>query len=158
MNLYIKQKVFSWGDKFTVKDEFGADRYFVEGEVFSFGRKLHVYDVSDYEVLFIKQEITFGMPRYSVYSGDRLICTIKREFTFFKPRYSIEGLNWEVEGEFWCHDYDIISNGNVVASISKEWMTWGDSYVLNVQNPMDELFALAVVLTIDCVIDSQNNS
>ena len=158
MNLYIKQKVFSWGDKFTVKDEFGADRYFVEGEVFSFGRKLHVYDVSDYEVLFIKQEITFGMPRYRVYSGDRLICTIKREFTFFKPRYSIEGLNWEVEGEFWCHDYDIISNGNVVASISKEWMTWGDSYVLNVQNPMDELFALAVVLTIDCVIDSQNNS
>lgn len=158
MNLYIKQKVFSWNDKFTVKDEFGADRYFVEGEVFSFGKKLHVYDVSDYEVLFIKQEFTFGMPKYSVYSGDRLICTIKREFTLFKPRYSIEGLNWEVEGEFWSHDYDILSDGKVVASISKEWMTWGDSYVLNVQNPMDELFALAVVLTIDCVIDSQNNS
>ena len=157
MRLYIKQKVFSWGDKFTVKDEFGADRYFVEGEVFSFGKKLHVYDVSDYEVLFIKQEFTFGMPKYSVYSGDRLICTIKREFTFFKPRYSIEGLNWEVEGEFWCHDYDIISNGNVVATISKEYMTWGDSYVLSINNPMDELFALAVVLTIDCVLDAQNN-
>ena len=158
MNLYIKQKVFSWNDKFTVKDEFGADRYFVEGEVFSFGKKLHVYDVSDYEVLFIKQEFTFGMPKYSVYSGDRLICTIKREFTFFKPRYTIEGLNWEVEGEFWSHDYDIISNGSVVASISKEWMTWGDSYVLSVNNPMEELFALAVVLTIDCVIDSSQNN
>ena len=158
MNLYIKQKVFSWNDKFTVKDEFGADRYFVEGEVFSFGKKLHVYDVSDYEVLFIKQEFTFGMPRYSVYSGDRLICTIKREFTFFAPRYTIEGLNWEVEGEFWSHDYDIISDGYVVASISKEWMTWGDSYVLSVNNPMEELFALAVVLTIDCVIDSSQNN
>lgn len=35
MKLYIKQKVFSWGDKFTVKDVNGEDRYFVEGEIFS---------------------------------------------------------------------------------------------------------------------------
>ena len=40
MKLYIKQKVFSWGDKFTVKDETGRDRYYVEGEIFTFGRKL----------------------------------------------------------------------------------------------------------------------
>lgn len=44
MKLYIKQKVFSWGDKFTVKDVNGEDRYFVEGEIFSWGKKLHVYD------------------------------------------------------------------------------------------------------------------
>ena len=41
MKLYIKQKVFSWGDKFTVKDVNGEDRYFVEGEIFSWGKKLH---------------------------------------------------------------------------------------------------------------------
>ena len=29
MKLYIKQKVFSWGDSFTVKDADGADRYTV---------------------------------------------------------------------------------------------------------------------------------
>ena len=32
MKLYIKQKVFSLTSKFTVKDEAGNDRYFVEGE------------------------------------------------------------------------------------------------------------------------------
>ena len=37
MKLYIKQKVFSWGDKFTVKDEFGNDKYIVEGEIFTWG-------------------------------------------------------------------------------------------------------------------------
>jgi uncharacterized protein YxjI len=47
MKLYIKQKVFSWADRFTVKDENGADRYFVEGEMFSWGKKLHVYDMDD---------------------------------------------------------------------------------------------------------------
>ena len=28
MKLYIKEKVFSWGDKFHVKDENGPDRYY----------------------------------------------------------------------------------------------------------------------------------
>ena len=37
MKLYIREKVFSWGDKFTVKDQYGNDKYIVQGEVFSFG-------------------------------------------------------------------------------------------------------------------------
>ena len=72
MKLYIKQKVFSWGDKFTVKDEAGRDRYYVEGEIFTFGRKLHVYDMSGREVAFIKQEVWSWMPRYYVFCGDRM--------------------------------------------------------------------------------------
>ena len=40
MKLYIKEKVVSWGDKFTVKDAYGEDKYIVEGEVFSWGKKL----------------------------------------------------------------------------------------------------------------------
>ena len=35
MKLYIKQKVFSWNDKFSVYDANGEERYFVEGEFFS---------------------------------------------------------------------------------------------------------------------------
>ena len=38
MKLYIKQKVFSWVDRFTVFDETGADKYHVEGEFFSWAR------------------------------------------------------------------------------------------------------------------------
>lgn len=55
MKLYIKQKVFTWGDKFTVKDINGNDRYYVEGEVFSWGKKLHVYDMNGNEAAFIQQ-------------------------------------------------------------------------------------------------------
>ena len=34
MTLYIRQKVFSWGDQFTIKDQFGEDKYIVRGEIF----------------------------------------------------------------------------------------------------------------------------
>jgi len=158
MRLYIKQKVFSWGDKFTVKDEFGNDRYYVEGEIFTFGRKLHVYDMSGREVAFIKQEIWSWMPRYYVFCGGRQVAEIKKEFTFLFPKYSIEGLGWEIDGSFMAHDYEITRAGRPIVSIRKEWMTWGDSYELNITDPADEIVALAVVLTIDCVMAAAASS
>ena len=158
MKLYIKEKVFSWGDKFTVKDAYGEDKYIVEGEVFTFGKKLHVYDRSGREVAFIKQEVWSFLPRYYVFCGDRQIAEIKKEFTFLFPRYTIEGLGWEIDGSFMAHDYQITKQGRKIVTISKEWMTWGDSYELDIKDPRDELVALAVVLTIDCVLDDQESS
>ena len=158
MKLYIKQKVFSWKDRFTVKDDSVVDRYFVEGELFSWGKKLHVLNAFGNEVAFIQQKLWSFMPRYEVYINGRLIAEIKKEFTFFKPRYSIEGLNWSVEGDFWDHQYQIIQSGRTVVSIQKEWFTWGDSYALDIASPQDEIYALAVVLAIDCVNEQQNDN
>ena len=104
MKLYIREKVFSWGDKFFVKDEAGRDKYVVEGEIFSWGKKLHVYDMMGNEVAFIKQELWSWLPRYYVFCGDRQVAEIKKEFTFFFPKYSSEGLGWEIDGRFMAHD------------------------------------------------------
>ena len=158
MKLYIKEKVFSWGDKFTVKDAKGYDRYVVEGEVFSWGKKLHVYDMAGREVAFIKQEIFSFLPRYYVFCGGHQVAEIKKEFTFFLPRYSIDGLGWEINGSFMAHDYEITQNGRTIVRISKEWMTWGDSYELDIRDGADELVALAVVLPIDCVTESNSGA
>lgn len=155
MKLYIKQKVFSWGAKFTVKDEAGNDRYFVQGEVFSWGRKLHVTDSNGKEVAFIQQKVFSFLPRYFVYVNGEEIAEIVKEFSFFRPKYKIEGLGWDISGDFWSHNYMISRNGNPIVSIQKEWMTWGDSYELDIADSRDEIVALAVVLTIDCVMAAQ---
>ena len=156
MKLYIKQKVFTWGDKFTVKDINGNDRYYVEGEVFSWGKKLHVYDMNGNEAAFIQQKVFSFLPRYFVYVGDEQVAEIVKEFSFLFPRYSIEGLGWDIEGRFMAHDYEITQNGRPIVTISKEWMTWGDSYQLDIADPKDEIVALAVVLTIDAVMASNS--
>ena len=43
-------------------------------------------------------------------------------------------------------------------TISKGWMTWGDSYELDIADPADEIVALAVVITIDCVTESNSGA
>ena len=154
MKLYIKEKVFSWGDRFAVKDALGNDKYIVEGEVFSWGKKLHVYDQAGMEVAFIKQEVWSWLPRYHVFCGSRQVAEIKKELSFLHPRFRIEGLGWEIEGTFTAHDYTITQTDRTIVRIRKEWMIWGDSYELDILNPNDEIVALAVVLTIDCVAEA----
>lgn len=156
MKLYISQHIFSWNDRFTVQDAWGNDRYYVEGELFSWGKKLHVYDLTEREVAYIEQKVWRFLPEYHVYVNDVCVAEIVKEFTFFTPRYSIEGLGWEIRGDFLLHDYHIYSGQAEIVSIHKAWMTWGDCYELDIADPADELEALSVVLTIDCVMASNN--
>lgn len=125
MKLYIRQKVFSWTDRFTVRDEFGRDRYTVEGELFSWRKKLHIMDMAGYEAAFIKQEVWSFLPRFFISIEGRQVAEIVKEFTLLRPRYRIEDLDWDVEGSFWAHNYQIVSNGRSIVTIHKEWMTWG---------------------------------
>ena len=158
MKLYMKEKVFSWGDRFTVKDENGWDKYYVEGEVFSLGKKLHLLNIHNEEVAFIQQKLFTWMPRFTVSVAGRQIAEIRKEFTLFFQRYVIDGLGWEIEGSVWSHEYVIRKNGRIIVQVEKEWFTWGDSYVLDIADPADELIALAVVLTIDCVAEASRNN
>ena len=149
MRLLIKQKVFSWRDRFVIKDENGNDRYYAEGEVFSWAKKLHIYDLSGREVAYIEQKIWSWMPKYYIFRNGSLVALIRKELSFLHPKYTLEGPGWTVEGSFWEHDYDILEQGRKIAGVRKEWFTWGDFYVL--ADGWDEVLALAVVLTIDCV-------
>lgn len=157
MKLYIKQKVFSFKDKFTVKDEYGQDKYMVEGEIFSLGKKLHIYDMAGNEVAFIQQKVLSFLPRYFVYVGDKQIAEIVRKFTLITPKYEVLGLNWQVAGDFMAHDYEVTDNGRPVVLIHKEWMTWGDCYELDIAPYADEIVALATVLAIDCATESKGS-
>ena len=53
MKISIKQKVFSWKDKFKIFDWNGREKYFIEDEFISLGNKMHVYDIYEREVAFI---------------------------------------------------------------------------------------------------------
>ncbi len=158
MNLYIKQHVFSWRDRFAIMDESGRDKYTAEGQLFSWGKKLHVYDMSGREVIYIQQKVMSWKPRYHIFVGERQIAELVKEFTFFKPRYTVAGLDWEVEGDFWAHEY-VVSRGDcAVVTLSKKWFTWGDSYVLDIPDERNELPALAVMLAIDCAVAQQQSN
>ena len=158
MKLYIKQKVFSFRDRFTVKDESGRDVFAIKGEILSLGKVLHIQDMQENVLLTIRQKLFTFLPRFEIERNGMTIATIAKQFSFFKPSYVIEGTPFSVEGDFFDHDYEIKRDGVNVAHIYKEWFTWGDSFVVNIyNNNVDALLLLAVSIVIDCVMDANNN-
>lgn len=158
MNLYLKQRVFSWGDKFAVYDANGDERYHVQGEVFSWGKKLHVYDLNGEEIAFIQQKVLSFLPKYHIFRDGVEIAEVVKEFTFFRNKYTVNGLGWQVDGDFMDHDYSITDGMGVVVEVSKEWFTFGDAYHISIAQHADEINALAVVLVIDACIEAQQNN
>jgi len=158
MKLYIKQKAFSWKDKFFVKSEDNRDKYTVEGEFFSIGKKLHIKDENGNEVAAIHQKVMSLMPRYFVYQADQEVAEIVKKFTFIKQAYVVNGPNWKVEGNFNAHMYRVFDEDNPIINIEKAFFSWGDSYVLDIDPAVNEVLALAVVLAIDAANEQANSS
>lgn len=158
MDLYIKQKVFSWKDKFSIYDVNGNPEYNVEGEFFTIGKKLHLYDLNGNEVAFIHQKVLSFLPKYFININGVDVAEVVKKFTFFKQEYAVESFGWTVNGDFFAHDYEIVDGDFTVAKISKEWFTFGDAYHIEIAEGVDEKAVIGVVLIIDACLASQNNN
>lgn len=156
MKLYMKQKVFSFGDRFNVWDEAGNDRWFVEEELFVWGKVLHLYDVAGNQVATIKRQSFTFLPTFTVTIGGQEVAEIVKNFTFFHQSYQVNGPDWEVEGSFWEHAFAAYQDGRQMVSIEKEWLSWGDCYTVDITDPATELLSLCVVLAIDMANENNN--
>jgi len=153
MRYIMKQKLFSWGDDFIIKDESGRDVFFVDGKAFSFGNQLSFQDLIGNELVFIKQRLLSWGPTYEIYRGDQLNAVIKKElFTFFKCRFIVDVPgpdDLEAEGDFLDHEYEFSRDGNPVATVSKEWFSWSDTYGVDIAEDEDDILILASTVVID---------
>ena len=157
----MKQKLFSWGDDFVIKDETGQDRFFVDGKVFSLGNQLSFQDPSGTQVAYISQRLLSWGPTYEISRNGQSLARIHKElFTLFKCSFSIEddGTNHlHAEGDFTGHDYVFTRAEQPVAEVSKQWFSLSDTYGVQIAPGQDDVLILACTVVIDmcCHPDSQ---
>lgn len=157
MELMIKQRVFSWSDTYDVYDENGEARYYVRAEILALGHQIHVYDKrSDREIGSIHQRFFTLTPEFEIVIGGQAVGTIRRKLTFFMPKYEVDFKGWEVEGDFFNWDYAVYHGDRQIMQIQKEWLSWGDTYVLRYNSPLDEIPGLMLVIAIDAANCNRN--
>lgn len=160
MRFYIKEKVFSIGDNFSIFDESGNEVFYVKGQVFSLGNKLRIYDERHKELIYMEQKIFSLMPQYTIYGETNALATIRKKVTFLSHKFMIDSIygDFTVDGDFMAHDFSIIKNGTKrCASIIKKWFSFGDSYEINIADDENIPFMLALVIVIDQVLHDNKN-
>jgi len=154
----MNQKVFSWRERFFIKDEEGNDCYSVEGEILSIGRKLHVKDANGKQVALMHQKVIALRPRFFVEVDGHEVCEIVKEMKLFKQSYRIEGLPWHMDGNFAGHEYSLISSDGPIMNLSKKWLSWGDSYELDIIDTKSAVLCLCITLAVELVLQEQEEA
>ena len=149
MNLYLKQKVFSLHDKFTVYDENETPIYTVVGKIMTLHNQHSIYNTNEEEVARIHKKILALMPKFFIESPIGQEYEMKGKFAIGHEVYAIDELGWKLRGKFLEHDYTIEKDDQVVATIHQKWLSWGDTYEIAVTEDADAVMVLAVMLCID---------
>lgn len=158
MKLYIKQKVFSIGDKYNVYDANENLVFKIQGEIFTLTSKMHLLDTMERELFFIRKRITLFLANYEIYQNNMLTATVCQEWSFFRPKLRVDSAygSYQIQGDFLSLDFQIIKDGLYLGSVSKKWLSWGDSYELDIPNTEDAAFVVALVVAIDNCIHNEN--
>jgi uncharacterized protein YxjI len=161
MRYVMKQKLFSWGDDFVIRDERGSDAFFVDGKAFSLGNQLSFQDMAGNELAFIRQKLLAWGPAYEIHRDGQLYAVVKKElFTLFRCRFTVDVPgpdDVEAEGDLMDHEYAFSRGGETVAGVSKRWFAWTDTYGVDIAEGEDDVLILASTVVIDmaCHSDKQ---
>lgn len=153
--LYMKQKVFSVGEKFTVTDEQGDVRYKVKGSVLKIPKEFRLQSVDGKLVAKMKKKIVVFFPTFYVDMANGETIVIKKQFSFLRPKYSISIGDLQVNGDWWDMSFTVTNGKKQVAKINKKWISWGDSYAIQIRDTRYEDTIVALVVAIDYVKASE---
>lgn len=155
MDLYIRQKVFSWSDTFWVLDEFENEVYYAKAEYLTFMHHIHLYK-GDLHIGILDQR--FGLlPRFDIELYGESVGTIHKEFTFFVQRYYLNCNDWQIRGNVFGMNYEVLDgNDNLIMSVDKAWLSWGDVYRIHIEKEENADLCVMIVLAIDAVNCSNN--
>lgn len=165
MRYIIKQKIFSLGDSFAIKNEAGNDIFIVRSQLLSFGKKLRIFDLLGNELCYIEQRLFKFMPEYNIFVGGQFAVNVKKKFKLFKNDFIITGTGGQyyMDGDFWAWDFDIYKDNRMVARISKEFgsladiFSLRDTYCVDIGDDQDQIANLALAIVVDMVCHDKDD-
>ena len=153
MRYIMKQKLLSWGDDFYIRDADGNDVYFVDGKALSIGDQLSFQDLAGNELAFIKQKVLSWGKTYEITRAGTLVAVVKKElFALFHHRFAVDVPgpdDLEAKGDFTDHEYEFRRGDRVVATVSKKWFSWSDTYGIEIADDEDQVLILASAVVVD---------
>lgn len=157
----LNQKFLSITEKFEIKDENQQTAYFVDGKFFSIGKQFNLTGKSGEDLAEIKQKLISFRPTFFITFKNGTRAKVMKMFTpIFKSRFLLQFDNREITimGNFLSHEYQFTENNETVASVSKKWFSFTDSYGLDVEDDSFGELALCSLIIIDTIHHGQDSN
>jgi uncharacterized protein YxjI len=155
----IKERFFRLGEDSDILDESGQPVLHVDGKVLTLRDRLIVNDLSGQEVASVHRKLLAFRPTYEIsVRGEKAAQVRKHLFTPFRDSFTIDVPgpdDLEMTGSLLDHDFTIRRGDQVVATVSKAWLTFRDTYGVEIAPGEDDVLILASVLALDLAEDRE---
>ena len=159
MRYIIQERFFRLGDDSDILDESGRPAFHVDGKVFTLRDRLIIKDLSGREVASVHRKLLAFRPTYEISVHGREAAQVRKHlFTPFRDSYTIDVPgpdDLEMNGSILDHDFTIRRGDQVVATVSKAWLTLRDTYGVEIAPGEDDVLILASVLALDLAEDRE---
>ena len=158
--LYAKQKVFKIEDHYPIMDENGEAVYQVDQNFKFFGYEVHVSRADGTPVFVITQELLKFLPTFHVRFENGDTMTIKSRISFLKKKIDVEYSeeNLSITGDVWDWDFALREGEREVASVTRKFLTWGDTFTLDIFDDAYSDVVVAAMIAIDRLIDIEESA
>lgn len=154
MQYLVKQRIFTFfKNKFDIYNENNEVEFHVESNFF-IPYKLFFYDKDKKLIMVIKKRYFRVMPRYDIVIDKKFVAFIKKRVTLITKKFMVkskkEAFNdIKIQGDILGFNFNFTKFGNLLASVDKKFLTFGDKYRVNITDEENKEFYLASAIIID---------
>jgi uncharacterized protein YxjI len=153
MRYQLKQKVFSIGDDYTIADASGNAAFVIDGKAWSLRQRTLLQDTAGNELAVIERRLMSWGPTFEIHRHGELAAVVKQHlFTLLHCAFTVDVPGPDdltATGDLIDHEYRVERGGRTVATISKQWFAWSDSYGVDIADGEDPVLILASTVVID---------
>jgi uncharacterized protein YxjI len=155
----LQRKLFAIGVDFWIENEEGEQVFKVDGKALSIRNRFLLEDPAGAELLSVETKIIAIQPTMKIERQGRSYATVtKALFALLHQHYTIQvegGPTYETDGDITNHEYEVRSNGEPVAQISRQWFSVRDAYGVAIAPGLDQALMLAAAVCIDEISERQ---
>lgn len=155
--LFIKQKVFKITDHYPVLDAEGNEVYWVDEDFQFIGKTIHVTRPDGSHVFTIEKELFRFLSHFVACFHDGKKITLSQQLRLFNTAIDVISDDYELslEGDIFGLDFEVFSQNAKVGHIYSMFLTWGDTFVIDVIDEEFEEELLALMIMVDYIKDQR---
>ncbi|MFI7103795.1 LURP-one-related/scramblase family protein [Streptomyces sp. NPDC050161] len=150
----VRDRIFGIGDDYWIEDDHGRHAFLVDGKALRLRETFELKDTDGRVLITIRKKVLSLRDAMTIERDDRTLAVIKRKrLSLLRHHYRVEladGTELDVSGKILDREFAVEYEGELLAEISRRWLTLRDTYGINVvREDADPALLIAIAV---CVI------
>ncbi|TSB18303.1 LURP-one-related/scramblase family protein [Streptomyces benahoarensis] len=132
----VHDRIFGIGDDYWIDDEHGHHAFLVDGKALRLRETFELKDTDGRALITLRKKMLSLRDAMTIERDDRPLATIRRKrLSLLRNHYRVElvdGTELDVSGKILDREFAVEYEGELLAEISRRWLTLRDSYGLKV--------------------------